>query len=373
MKNIYEQLQDIPVTEEAMRQAEQMVMVTEREKASVKAYVRSHSGQRMKQRRQRTAWAAAAVLVLSIGSVGYVGINHPAYAAGLPIVGDIFRLLDNGRTGIYDLYQDNAATLELSQTDQGITINLREAVFDGQSVYMTYEILSEQELSDYPWIGSAGDFWIKGYRGGLAGGESVQKVDEGRYVGLASYSMDKWQDNVNCHWHVGGIHLAGDDVVKGNWTFDFRLRAVEQERQLIGQSVSEDEENLAVIVDSLERTAMSFSINYTQVMPEKYRGDAGEGIMADIAVRDDLGNVYAGEGQGGHGKADNSEVTFRKTFEKLDENASQLIITPYFEFHSVSGGGVVYEKDGTERMLDEWHIEREERTVYLDEIVVDLH
>ena len=113
MKNIYEQLQDIPVTEEAMRQAEQMVMVTEREKASVKAYVRSHSGQRMKQRRQRTAWAAAAVLVLSIGSAGYVWCEVQKDCIRLFEKGIRTESVDDSNASAFIVFSPDSTQLEL--------------------------------------------------------------------------------------------------------------------------------------------------------------------------------------------------------------------------------------------------------------------
>lgn len=102
------------------------------------------------------------------------------------------------------------------------------------------------------------------------------------------------------------------------------------------------------------------------------RRHGGAGVMAEIAVRDDLGNVYTGEGQGGRGDASTGETTWRTTFGKLDENAKQLIITPSFRFFSSSGGGVAINEDGTETPVETYHVEREPRTVVLDEIVVDL-
>ena len=64
-------------------------------------------------------------------------------------------------------------------------------------------------------------------------------------------------------------------MIEGKWSFAFSLKAVEQNRQLIGQSVADETEGLAVIVESLEETPMSFSIDYTEILPEEYRGDHG--------------------------------------------------------------------------------------------------
>lgn len=374
MKNIYEWLQEVPADEEAMREAEQAAMVTDLEKARVKSYVKRHTGTKAKNRgRKQAAWAAAAVLLLSVGSVGYIGVAHPAYAAEIPIVGDIFRFLDNGRTGNYDLYQANANEINITKEDAGIAITLKEAVFDGRTVYYTYEIVSDQDLGGYPISTGGGNFEIKGYRGGMTGSAGAQKVVDGHYIGQASYTIDEPREKIDCRLKIAGIRTDSGDVIEGKWSFAFSLKAVEQNRQLIGQSVADETEGLAVIVESLEETPMSFSIDYTEILPEEYRGDhGGAGVMAEITVRDDLGNVYIGEGQGGRGNADTGETTWRTTFGKLDENAKQLIITPSFRFFSSSGGGVAIGDDGSETPVETYTIEREPRTVVLDEVVVDL-
>ena len=374
MKNVYEWLQEIPADEEAMREAEQAAEVTDLEKARVKSYVRRHSGAGNARRgRKQAAWAAAAVILLSVGSVGYIGVAHPAYAAEIPIVGDIFRFLDNGRTGAYDLYQANANELNMTKEDKGIAITIKEAVFDGRTVFYTYEIVTEQDLGGYPVTTGAGNFEIKGYRGGMSGSEGAQKVVDGHYIGQASYTIDEPREKADCRLKIAGIRADNGDVIEGKWSFAFSLEAVEQDRQLIGKSVVDETEGLALIVDSLEETPMSFSINYTEILPEEYRGDhGGAGVSAEIAVRDDLGNVYIGEGQGGHGNVYTGETTWRTTFGKLDENAKQLIITPSFKFCSSSGGGVAINDDGTEAPVETYTVEREPRTVVLDKVVVDL-
>ncbi|WP_089284561.1 DUF4179 domain-containing protein [Anaerovirgula multivorans] len=68
---------------------------------------------------------AAALVDLVVGSTAYIGITNPAYAAGIPIIGDIFRFLDNGRTGVYDLYKENANEINISKESNGIQIRLR--------------------------------------------------------------------------------------------------------------------------------------------------------------------------------------------------------------------------------------------------------
>ena len=99
---------------------------------------------------------------------------------------------------------------------------------------------------------------------------------------------------------------------------------------------------------------------YAWIKSELHRIDAVSYTHLDVYKRQ------------GRGNADTGETTWRTTFGKLDENAKQLIITPSFRFFSSSGGGVAIGDDGSETPVETYTIEREPRTVVLDEVVVDL-
>lgn len=325
-----------------------------------------------KKRRRWAAVAAAAAMVLLIAPTAYIGITNPAYAAELPIVGDIFRFLDNGRTGAYDLYQENASELNMTQVDQGIAITINEAVFDGQTIYYTYELISDDDLGEHPYIGSASNFSVKGYFGGIAGSSSeLVKVGDGQYVGSSSCSLDQGRDKIRCQLDIREIHIGDDEVIKGRWCFTLSLQAVESEVQVVNQSVALD--GHMVTIDSLELAPMSFSINYTQLLAEQYRDDEwGGSITAEIAIRDNLGNVYHGQSQGGHGNVETGELSWRTTFGSLIPGATKLVIMPSLYYSSGSGGGVMIDRYGNETPLENKHVELESHREFMDEIVVEL-
>ena len=65
-------------------------------------------------------------------------------------------------------------------------------------------------------------------------------------------------------------------------------------------------------------------------------------------MKDNLGNVYSGEGNGGSGR-DAYTLSWSDTFEKLDPNAKKLIVTPYVAFRiydETNSGGVEITADG---------------------------
>ena len=66
---------------------------------------------------------AAASILVGV-SVAMLGIGFPTYAGGLPIVGDIFRFLDNGRTGLYENYKEFSTELNMTRRVMELRLQL---------------------------------------------------------------------------------------------------------------------------------------------------------------------------------------------------------------------------------------------------------
>ena len=144
MKDIYELLNDVDIDESEIDTMD----VSEFEKEKVKKHLR-------KLLKKNKGWKkkgliAAALCCAVIGSIGAVGIKNPAYAAEIPIVGDIFRFLDNGRTGVYDKYKENANEINVTKESNGVAITIKDAIFDGKTITYTYEIKSDKDLGKNP-------------------------------------------------------------------------------------------------------------------------------------------------------------------------------------------------------------------------------
>lgn len=128
MKDIYEILNDVDIDESEM----DVMEVSDIEKAKVKKYLKKSINKNGGLKKK--SLIAAALCCALIGSSVAVGIANPAYAADIPIVVDIFRFLDNGRTGAYDKYRDYADVVGLTQESNGIKITIKEAIFDGRTL-----------------------------------------------------------------------------------------------------------------------------------------------------------------------------------------------------------------------------------------------
>ena len=86
--------------------------------------------------------SAASILVgLSVCNSWY---RFSYICRGLPIVGDIFRFLDNGRTGLYENYKEFSTELNMTKESNGVKVTINDAVFDGRTIIITYSIESEK-------------------------------------------------------------------------------------------------------------------------------------------------------------------------------------------------------------------------------------
>ena len=177
MKDIYELLNDVEIDENEM----DIIDVSEFEKENVKKHLRK-SLKKNKGWKKKSLIAAALCCVV-IGSVGAVGITNPAYAAEIPVVGDIFRLLDNGRTGVYDKYKENANEINVTKESNGVAITIKDAIFDGKTISYTYEIKSDKDLGEMPRAADLLAFSIKEYKGGTNTDFDIKKVADNTYIG----------------------------------------------------------------------------------------------------------------------------------------------------------------------------------------------
>ena len=70
----------------------------------------------------------------------------------MPIVGDIFRFLDNGRTGLYENYKEFSTELNMTRESNGVKVTINDVISDGRTVSITYSLESEQDLGNDPII-----------------------------------------------------------------------------------------------------------------------------------------------------------------------------------------------------------------------------
>ena len=367
MKDIYELLNDVDIDANEIDTME----VTDIEKLRVKKALRKAINKNKSWNKK--AIIAASLFFALIGSILFIGVSNPAYATNIPIVGDIFRFLDNGKTGVYDKYKENANEVNITKESNGNTVTIKDAIFDGRTLSYTYEIKSNTDLGENPTLDSS-SIKIENYYGGLTGSSGTQRVDKNTYVGKDTYTMDEQRKKINFQLKIKSIAdlMGGESTqskqIRGNWKFRISLPALLSTKQAVNKGTGKD--GIKVNIDSISKNTATFSINFSQSITRKVK-EKWFDVGTDLEIKDNLGNVYKGEGNGGSGN--DTTLNCRITFGKLDAKANQLIITPKIHM-SNNGGGVKTDKNGKETeiksIIDKNHPEKGD--IILDNIIVDL-
>ncbi|MFI8708933.1 DUF4179 domain-containing protein [Bacillus sp. NPDC077411] len=285
--------------------------------------------------KQRVTIASVAICLVAT----MFGLTLSASAGSIPAIRDIFRFFDNERfelhdevkinkeegTGLHQEYKKYSNEINLTQESNGIKFTVHDAIYDGKTVSLTYSIESDQDLGDNPFTL---DFLkIKG-SGSMSGSNGIKKVDEHKYVGLltASNLEATTEDSVNMQWIIDSITISDTQKeIKGNWNFDLTLKATESKEKFIHSSVEQD--GVKVSIEKLSISPMSFIISYKQEVSE-YMKNRWDEVYVDLRIKDDLGNSYAGEGNGSISDEGSNILNGSKTFQKINQNATKLIITP---------------------------------------------
>ena len=114
---------------------------------------------------------------------------------------DIFRFLDNGRTGLYENsktdagkimephynYKQYTTVLNMTKESKGIKITINDAIFDGKTVSINYSIESNRDRRKSKYVGF---LTIKG-AGTQSGSNKITKVADRKYTGLIKTSSDQ--------------------------------------------------------------------------------------------------------------------------------------------------------------------------------------
>jgi hypothetical protein len=210
---------------------------------------------------------------------------------------------------------------------------------------------------------------------GIAGTSKIEKIGENEYVGLMTGTYFSKEDlqTAKVTWEIECFKILNGEQemeIKGNWNFAFHLDATDSHTKLIGQSVRQ--EGVGLNIEKLAITPMSFILYYEQVASDDVQNNWHE-VYVDLEVKDNLGNVYSGEVNGGSGTE--SSMNWSKTFKKLNPNASKLIVTPHVMLrNSDNFTSAVQMEDGTMKETKlPMKYKRDQKDFVLENIIIDLY
>ncbi|WP_078551655.1 DUF4179 domain-containing protein [Bacillus alkalicellulosilyticus] len=369
MKDIYESLNDINIDESEIEEIE----VSPLEKRKVKKALK-----RALQKKRTPQWKKTIVAASILGGLSMItlGLTFPTYASNLPFLSDIFAMFNSNDDEFYTNYKENASELNLVQESNGITITLKDAVYDGKSVTATFFIESETDLGETIY---GIDMMLIKKVSSLTGYEEIKKIGENQYVGIVKTTIiDEIElKNPKVTWNINKIK-NGDtmEAIDGQWSFSFSLEETNHTIQNVYQQTIK--EGVKVQVERLTNTPMSTIVFFNYEADDKVQ-DLWDYVHVMIEMRDDLGNVYQGNPNGGMG-IDHFNMSMSETFGRIDPAATKLIITPHVSYghHTFSDENEVtrYEKDGVEFAQSETTVTEADAVNYeesiLDEIIIEL-
>lgn len=291
-----------------------------------------------KQKKWNTSVIAAS-LTLGLITSALFGLSFTANAGEIPILGNIFKFFS--WDGLDEDYKEHSNPINEVAESNGIKITVNEAIFDGESLILTYTVDTNKYLGD--------SFYIRGIprieNEGPNGDHEIVRIGENKYVGKATAIAKDEYSSINVEWKVDYIlpSLTTDkERIIGDWNFNFQLNKADITVQNINQKKEQD--GITINLEKLIITPTSFLINFEEVISKEITKD-WDSAHVDLEVKDDLGNVYQSKYSSGTGSG--WGLNRNITFPTLDPDASKLIITPKVTLSDFDG--VEYNEDGSIR------------------------
>ncbi|GGA66556.1 DUF4179 domain-containing protein [Ornithinibacillus halotolerans] len=338
MRKLYKQFNRSPIDENI-----EPMYVSEMEKERIKQRV-------MKQKKKQVPRLLSVAVVSTVTLIILcfaMSVANPAFAANIPLIGNIFNLFqDNEEEYIFEHYEEYASPVDSSYESNGVNVTITDVVYDKENITLAFTIESEHDLgdelrTDHEWglKTRTENNLLLDYDGSTGGFEQIKKVGENKYAGIYQVYLKarKHPDELIVDWKWNEIGSLDESVpypkfktsVKGNWKFNLELAAIESKQQKYENIVWNDE-GLEVTLNKIATTPIATSFYFRQKVTRVYMDEYGDAVI-DYEVIDDLGNEYTMVWNG-YGSNNEFVHSTRSITTKLDENASSLTITPVVRF-----------------------------------------
>ncbi|MER2006565.1 MAG: DUF4179 domain-containing protein [Psychrobacillus sp.] len=356
MKNLYKQFNDIEIDLDEFEEIE----VSELERAKVKKELKNKISPKQKKRRKILA-AASLAAGLSISAL--VGLSFTAYADNIPVISNIYKFFYDYREKngeFYGDYAENATPLNLTDTSNGISVTVDDAIYDGESMIVTYTINANRDLGSPVVI--RGIPHLQGSP--KTGSHEASKVSESenKYVGIITMKMEEEETSLPIEWNIDYLRpgrTTDNDPIEGNWKFNFTLNKADIDIYKLDKKLNQND--LTVHLQKLTISPNSFHLLFEQIDSDKLY-EKWDGANVELLVKDNLGNRYSLEEQSGSYSVHKHATKWGSIYEKVNPKATQLIITPEVELHKLEPVG---EKKGSYRTTDQ-------KKFKMDDIIIDL-
>lgn len=182
------------------------------------------------------------IIVASISIMIVFGISKPSIAADIPIIGNIFKLLENKITAPAD-YSKYANSINETAYSNGVSITLSEAVADGKNLYISYIIKSEEPFKYIP--NKEEEFLIQELSMELKPSFNTNEgkfIDENTFIGVLTYNFYETSEDFKFKTEITSIQnydviKDGENysinknvenyIINGSWKFEVPIRVTE--------------------------------------------------------------------------------------------------------------------------------------------------
>ncbi|GAF63289.1 hypothetical protein BTS2_0180 [Bacillus sp. TS-2] len=266
----------------------------------------------------------AAIIGLTVAS-GFFNPTMNKVLANAPLVGVIFQEF-NDSIGVDLAYQNAVTELNQSITDNGVTVQMTSAYFDGSKVSITgfvdEEVKNGQNEKDevsfdvnFEHNEGEHDPWLNGKS------TDIVKVDNGYdFQWKMEYPYESFHENFTLPITIHNIN-----GIKGEWSFNIPIQQEKNNTIVLNHQKGYPDDEVKIYIKDILTAKASSSLVYETV--EKYKDDD---IIISKAV-DDTGNIYSFGNQtviDGSEQEDGYHSTVRTEMPKLKSNATSLTFYP---------------------------------------------
>ena len=297
--------------------------VSDIEKARVKQFI-------LQKPKKAPIWRNVAIAATIIVSATVTtGFAFPSVASQIPFMQNVISYFEDEEQR-YTNFEAFSTEIGLSQTSNGITVMIDDAVYDGTSITVSYAIETEHPFGENIEVRAPYWFEVKG-ASGSGGGSKITQISDTRYVGLTTFTPhfkeDVRPDMVQVTWEPTAFYNWETAFeVEGNWSFAFSLDRLDGNVLPVNETLKQDD--VTFTLQTLEFTDVSSIITYEQIVTKELL-EKWPSVTPVFRITDDLGNMYM-DGLGGGGVSYDNMITYTgsTTFGTIHEGASQLIIQP---------------------------------------------
>ncbi|MDW2879125.1 MULTISPECIES: DUF4179 domain-containing protein [Bacillaceae] len=280
--------------------------------------------------------AAAAVLLTLAGSLALFGSGTKAFAfSNFPFFDSIFSLF--GDEGLQKASKGgNVSLLSLEKQEDGIKMSIKEAVYDGRRLSISYVIESEKPINNYSYKQIDAYIPLNHSEEGISrNGVRDEQISENKVAGISTFTYDYDKGELPDKIKVDFLYKATTDK-SYKWEKDFSFRfqfPVEKSEDIktIPMNMVKQWENKVLELKSIKLSPLTTSVNLRYKEPynnrEPYPSHTIRLIDENGKVLRNLNNWTMGMGTQTKENGQWYSVTeYKEFFEQVDKGSSTVTI-----------------------------------------------